>query len=1037
MTKLADKPLLSVIVPVYGTEDTLTRCFDSILNCTYPNIELIAVNDCSPGNASEIISNYAEADNRVHLVEHEKNKGLFLARMTGVANSHGKYIAFLDSDDHVSVDFYRRLIVKAEETDSDMVMGEFVIEYPDHFAYFNLCHTHLQNIDVRGEEVRQLLFSQEGKDFSLHVVWNKLYRRDLWQKSLPYLQLQTQHLIMCEDVLFSSVLFYFAQHATNIHGDFVYYVQNTTGSTALNGSSQKYIKNIKDIKDIKHVFNILQTIFEDKIKDESILPSLQSWRRYLMRVWQRYIDQGNLFLWKRKKLEKLIQVDKSEVKKHSNEDNFYYTVSTEQHKILNEELKQKITVPSIKVISFDIFDTLIQRPFWQPTDIFYLLCEYVNQVLDTTDYIDFTPLRIEAEARARRVEKEKHPGWEDITLDDIYRELQRYLNIDDKMRDNIKQKEIELEIKYCKPRIYAKEIFDMVQAIGKRIVITSDMYLPKQVVEQILHNAGYKGYEQLFLSSEEKVTKATGNLYDAVAKNLQISSNQILHIGDNLHSDIKMAEKKGWNAFHFPKAIDRFMNVIPELYGGNSYQELFAKPFALRDGYQYNRYWGWRTLAAVAANKMFENPYVEFHPDTDFNADPCVIGYYALGMHLFAVDQWLAEEVEKHQYTNVNFMARDGYLPMQGYMLVKEFYKARPAIHYLHLTRSVMLPLQMQKAVDFYGLVHDVNIFSQTPKKILSMLEPVLNQSFIDSGAAFCQHHGFVYDALFKSETEFLSFIQVLSKEAVDKKKSKDYIEKVGKYLADSFIGKTATFDVGYSCRVESLLKKTYGFDVSPYYMHINNNQAMIRSKKNQIDIHRFYEYSPGVTGVLRELFISKQEPSCKSLELKDGKIVPVFKEYHPSYIETYVIKLMQDNALQFVQDVVGLFGEDIKALSYQRADVSLPIEYYQSAAKFTDRRPFAYGDFEDDLGLGKSISTFDYWNGQIENVRAGIGGGMDLSLKWMPSKWQRAICLYFIDRNYLKYKVKNKLSNHTTSLSLLIGSYKSIRKVYRLLKKR
>lgn len=105
-TDLNDKnrPLISVIVPVYGTEKVLPRCLDSILGCTYKNIEVIVVNDCSPGNASEIIRSYEEMDSRVKLVEYEKNKGLFLARMTGVEASHGKYIAFLDSDDKVSID---------------------------------------------------------------------------------------------------------------------------------------------------------------------------------------------------------------------------------------------------------------------------------------------------------------------------------------------------------------------------------------------------------------------------------------------------------------------------------------------------------------------------------------------------------------------------------------------------------------------------------------------------------------------------------------------------------------------------------------------------------------------------------------------------------------------------------------------------------------------------------------------------------------------------------------------------------------------
>lgn len=242
-----DLPLVSVIVPVYGTEKVLPRCLDSILGCTYKNIEVIAVNDCSPGNASEIIRSYGEMDSRVKLVEYDKNRGLFLARMAGVEASHGKYIAFLDSDDKVSVDLYRRLVEKAEETDSDMVMGEVVMDFGNHYEYYNYAMSRVLDLDLKGREAADFLFKQMGKDWSLHVVWNKIYRRDLWEKCMPYFKLQTKHLIMCEDVLYSSFLYYFCSHFTNIHGDFVYYTQSDSASTQSKNKSFKQLEKASTI----------------------------------------------------------------------------------------------------------------------------------------------------------------------------------------------------------------------------------------------------------------------------------------------------------------------------------------------------------------------------------------------------------------------------------------------------------------------------------------------------------------------------------------------------------------------------------------------------------------------------------------------------------------------------------------------------------------------------------------------------------------------------------------------------------------------
>ena len=1027
-----NKPLLSVVVPVYGTESLLPRCLDSILECTYDNLQVIVVDDKSPGNVAEIVQSYQERDKRINLIRHEVNKGLYLARMTGAAQATGEYIAFLDSDDHVSVDLYRRLIEKSLQTDSDMVIGEIYMEQNHHYWYHNLMHTRLMDIDVYDKEASDLLFLQAGKDFSLHVVWNKVYRKDLWDKCEPYLKMQDKHLIMCEDVLYSSILFYFAKHLTNIHGDFVYYQQSEDSSTGLSGNYKKYIKNIEDIK---NVFNTLLMIFRMHIKDETYISSLLKWENLLLSGWEKNIQSSSLVPWKKKKLVYLLRKS-NDLHGADESDTFFYAVSTSQKHIMNEELKKKVTSSNVQCISFDVFDTLVYRPFWKPSDLFYLLGNFANTLLDSKDGLDFYNLRIEAEKRARLVNKANHPMWEDITLDDIYVELKKYLGVTDDIIAKIKNQEINLELQYCKVRQYAKEIFDLAKYLGKKIIITSDMYLPHDVIEAILHQCGYQGYEHLFVSSETKVTKATGNMYSFVAKNMGINPKNILHIGDNIDSDVKAAQKKDWQSIHFPKAVDRFMNIVPKLYGGESYKRLFQEPFALRDGYQHLRYWGWRTLLAVAANKIYANPYVEFQQDSDFNADPCVIGYYALGMHMFAVAKWLADEMDLHKYDTLNFMARDGYLAMQCYKMLLPFYQHKPDIYYTHLTRSVVLPLQIQQGIDFYGLFHNVSVLSQTPAKIFDMFKGIMDDKTWSQQNLFCEKYGFVKDASFSSVSDFYKFIEKFKEIAIDNSKLTQYIRILGKKLLPRFSGHSATFDVGYSCRVESALKKNFGFDVSPYYLHVNNDVSYRRARRNNIKINTFYQYSPGVTGVLRELLISKQEPSCKCFEMDGEEIHPVFRDFNPPYIETYIVQLIQKNALDFVQDVTNTFSNDIHKLYYQRIDISLPFECFLSSPKMTDRMIFAYGSFEDELGMGKAFQTFDYWNGQIENVAGGINGHADLSLHWINSKWKRAICLYFIDRDYLKYKVKSSFSSHPKGLAVLCTSYRGLRKIYRTIKK-
>ena len=542
-------PLVSIIVPVYGTEKTLSKCLESILSSTYKNLEVIVVNDKSPGNASEIIRTYEEIDSRVKLIEHEKNKGLFLARMTGVNASHGKYIGFLDSDERVSIDFYRRLVEKAETTDSDMVMGDVLLDYESHFAYYNFAISRICDLDVRGDEVADLLFNQRGKDWSLHVVWNKLYRRDLWNKCESYFEMQKEHLIMCEDILYSTFLFYFSEHFSNIHGDFVYYTQSDSNSTQVKNKTVKTFK--KNIMDIRHVFSIINNAFKNYIHDERYIEDIYAWLGVLKANYIDMVKHSNLNVWEKKKVLKFIYSD-DVIASTGKEWGIFSSVITSQKEIFSEKVKQIIADSSVKVISFDIFDTLVVRPFWEPTDLFDFLGVYANKFLKSADLLDFKDLRITAEQQAREMEKVMHPDWEEITLDDIYEIIQNYLKITDEERDAIKEKEIDLEYKYCYPREYAKELFNLCLALNKKVVITSDMYLSKEVIERILRNCGYTGYDKVYLSSEVKVGKWSGNLFKYLCHDLGIRPKEILHIGDTMQSDVDMAKKNGPTIDVFP-----------------------------------------------------------------------------------------------------------------------------------------------------------------------------------------------------------------------------------------------------------------------------------------------------------------------------------------------------------------------------------------------------------------------------------------------------------------------------------------------------
>ena len=110
-------PKISVIVPVYRVEAYLPRCVESVLHQSFPDFELILVDDGSPDGCPAMCDGYAARDPRIHVI-HQKNGGLSAARNTGInwvmAHSQSTYITFLDSDDWIHRDFLRRLYEGAE-----------------------------------------------------------------------------------------------------------------------------------------------------------------------------------------------------------------------------------------------------------------------------------------------------------------------------------------------------------------------------------------------------------------------------------------------------------------------------------------------------------------------------------------------------------------------------------------------------------------------------------------------------------------------------------------------------------------------------------------------------------------------------------------------------------------------------------------------------------------------------------------------------------------------------------------------------------
>lgn len=201
-----------------------------------------------------------------------------------------------------------------------------------------------------------------------------------------------------------------------------------------------------------------------------------------------------------------------------------------------EELAERLE--KYDVVSFDIFDTLILRPFVRPTDLFYIVGEKLG-------YLDFVNLRTETE-RQCRLESKKNGGSAEIDIKDIYRRAERYLGIP--AAEGIRA-EAETELDLCFANPYMKQVYDLLQKAGKCVIITSDMYLLREHIEAILHKNGFVGYDRLYLSNELKKSKTEGSVYELIKADY--SGKAVIHVGDNMQSDAEMPKKYGIESFHY------------------------------------------------------------------------------------------------------------------------------------------------------------------------------------------------------------------------------------------------------------------------------------------------------------------------------------------------------------------------------------------------------------------------------------------------------------------------------------------------------
>ena len=174
--------LISIIIPIYKVEEYLRQCLESVEKQTYPNFEVLLVNDGSPDNSEQICLEFVEKDARFKYIQKE-NGGLSDARNRGIIEAKGEYITFIDSDDYVEEFYVEELYSAAIRNHSDVVLSRYKEDRNGKIVFY-VHQLDTDEIQYSGQEFIKNLSELETQNLLFITSWGNLYHRRLFNHIL-------------------------------------------------------------------------------------------------------------------------------------------------------------------------------------------------------------------------------------------------------------------------------------------------------------------------------------------------------------------------------------------------------------------------------------------------------------------------------------------------------------------------------------------------------------------------------------------------------------------------------------------------------------------------------------------------------------------------------------------------------------------------------------------------------------------------------------------------------------------------------------
>ncbi len=520
-------------------------------------------------------------------------------------------------------------------------------------------------------------------------------------------------------------------------------------------------------------------------------------------------------------------------------------IITQKRKMTKKQLIHKIQ--KYQVISFDIFDTLITRTLYQPDDLFQIIGEIEN-------IPDFLNMRKQAEIEANR--KWNH----DCNLDEIYEELNHLYHLDSK---KLKELEISLELEFCIPR---KDMLDVFYKIKKnhKIILVSDMYLNREIIEKMLAKCGYSGYDKLYLSNELNKRKDNKTIWDDV---LQENKN-IVHIGDNLLSD-----------YEYPKEFH--IDTIKIESGISILQKSKANIF-LKD---CNSSGSNSIFLGLIINKILCNS-----PFSDGNIVTLEqFGYTLIAPFMFEFMKFIDE-----QEGPLLFLAREGYQLQKLYVKYCDIFKKKQKQNFYFLSS--------RKASTIYETKEDI-------EKSCSQVFNGSIANFLEQIFDIKVENNMLIELPKDKDTVIpivLSYAEDIIAQSLENKKN--YISYMKKMIPNYQKVDLTLVDLGYSGTIQYNLSRILNQHIKGCYL--TNSDSVKRFFSDSIlefcfDIHedplyqKIYHYS-----LILEFFLSAPFGQLLKFAEQEGEIIPIYNQEKMDSIKEHTLDTIFNGVISYMEDI-------------------------------------------------------------------------------------------------------------------------------------